>query len=182
MSARVKTGVTVNVSGSGDALKKGLEFLKSHKVLVGIPESEGMRKMSEDTNTVDNVQLAFIHTYGSPLNRIPPRPFLEPAITEPDTMNKITENMKEAALRAVKGDTGGALSEMHKAGTRGENAAQTYIGSDKLTPNAPITIEGGWMRNRKSGKPFKVEGKGSSRPLIDTGSLRGAITHVVEGE
>lgn len=182
MSGRVKTGVTVKVSGDADALKKGLDFLKNHRVLVGIPESAGAARSSADNGSVTQVQLAFIHTYGSPLNRIPPRPFLEPAISEPDTQSKIVENMKQAALCSIEGDTGGAISEMHKAGTRGENAAQTYIGSDKLAPNAPITVEGGWMRNRKSGKPFKVEGKGSSRPLIDTGSLRSSITHVVEGE
>ena len=62
------------------------------------------------------------------------------------------------------------------------NAVKKIMGSGELAPNAPITVTGGWMRNPVSGKPVHIKGKGSSAPLIDTGSLRSSITHVVEGE
>lgn len=43
--------------------------------------------------------------------------------------------------------------------------------SNEYASNAPFTIEGGWMANPKNGKPFYSEGKGSDRPLWDTGKL-----------
>lgn len=42
-------------------------------------------------------------------------------------------------------------------------------------PNAPITVQGGWMRT-KTGKLIKIKGKKSSRPLIDTGFMRQSVT------
>lgn len=43
-------------------------------------------------------------------------------------------------------------------------------------PNAEITINGGWMINPKSGKPFFVEGKGEGkRPLQNTSGMRDGV-------
>lgn len=47
--------------------------------------------------------------------------------------------------------------------------------SNEYAPNAPITIHGGWMTNVKNGKPFKVEPKGSSRPLWHHGTLINSV-------
>lgn len=41
--------------------------------------------------------------------------------------------------------------------------------------NSPITINGGWMKNKKSGKPFRVEGKGFDNPLVWTGKLSESV-------
>ena len=41
--------------------------------------------------------------------------------------------------------------------------------------NAPITIEGGWMKNKKTGKVFKVEGKGFNNPLVWNGTMRESV-------
>ena len=49
--------------------------------------------------------------------------------------------------------------------------------------NAPITVEGGWMMNeygRNGPVPVHVKGKGSSKPLIDTGALRQNCQFVVK--
>lgn len=43
--------------------------------------------------------------------------------------------------------------------------------SNEYAPNAPFTINGGWMANPKNGKPFYAEPKGSERPLWNTGTL-----------
>lgn len=167
----------VKISGDGlKDIKEAITFLKSNRVLVGIPSASAGGRGEGMTN----VDLAFIHSNGSPKHHIPARPFLEPAIAE--ATDSIAGRMKEAAIKAIDGDTGAAMNELHKAGMYGENAAKDYIGSGNHAPNAPITIAGGWMRNHVSHKPFKVEGKGSSTPLIDTGSLRSSITHVIEGK
>ena len=166
----------VKAEGKGlDELKKAISFLKSNRVLIGIPQANSTAR-----GEINNAELAFIHTNGSPVNRIPPRPFLEPGVEE--AKDEIAGRMKAAAEAAVKGDTGAAMDELHKAGLYGENAAKSYIGAGHHEPNAGITVNGGWMRNRVSGKPVFVKGKGSSTPLIDTGSLRSSITHVIEGK
>ena len=169
-------GMYVKTNGKGlDDLKEAISFLKNNRVLVGIPQAN-----SASRGEVTNVELAFIHTNGSPRLRIPPRPFLEPGIEE--AMDKIEGRMKAAAEAAVEGDTGAAMGELEKAGMYGENAVKDYFTGGHFAPNAGITVEGGWMWNRIAHKPFKVKGKGSSTPLIDTGSLRSSITHVIEGK
>ena len=169
-------GMKVKISGEGlGELKDAIAFLKDKRVLVGIPQAKAVSR-----GKVTNVDLAFIHTMGSPRLRIPPRPFLEPAIDE--AKDKIAERMKAAAQAIIEGDAGAAMDELHKAGLYGENAAKAYFSGGHFVPNAGITVEGGWMRNRISGKPFKVKGKGSAAPLIDTGSLRSSITHIIEGK
>lgn len=171
--------VTVKVSGNGlDKLHEALSFLKARRVMIGIPQSNAAAR----GDGLTNVDLAYIHSNGSPRLHIPARPFLEPALAQQDTQDRITGLMKDAMEQAMQGDFGASRSSMDAAGQVGEDAAKRYFTEGHFEPNAPITINGGWMRNRISGKPFYVEGKGSSAPLIDTGSLRGSITHVIEGE
>lgn len=152
------------------------EFLDSKRLIVGIPEAN----CAAEGNGMTNVALAFLQSQGSPVNRIPPRPFLEPAIEQKQTLDRVCDYMREAADAALQEDFAYSLGCMNRAGTIAENAVKDYFGSSDLAPNAPFTINGGWMRNRVSGKPFHANGKGSSAPLIDSGALRSSITHVVE--
>lgn len=166
----------VRKTGDGlSDLKKAIDFLNDRKCLIGIPEAKASRK-----GEINNAELAFIHSHGSPRLKIPARPFLEPAIE--DAKEEIAEHLKLAATGALDGDTAKAEEEMHKAGLIGESAAKDYISSGNLAPNSEFTIRGGWMRNRISGRPFYAKPKNSNTPLIDTGSLRSSITHVIEGE
>lgn len=166
----------VKADGKGlNSLKEAISFLKSHRVLIGIPQAN-----SSSRGEITNVELAFIHTMGSPINRIPPRPFLEPGVEE--AKDQIAGSMKASAQAAFEGSIGTAADELDKAGQYGENAVKSYIGAGHHEPNAGLTIEGGWTRNRVSGKPVYVKGKHSDVPLIDTGSLRSSITHVIEGK
>ncbi len=169
----------VKESGNGLVdIKRALKFFQSNKCYVGIPGANASRS----SKGITNVELAFIHSYGSPRLCIPARPFLKPAIEQAKTQELITRHMKASAIAAMEGNESGALAEMHKAGIAGENAAKDYIGSGNHAPNSGFTLSGGWMRNRISGKPFYAEPKKSAVPLIDTGSLRSSITHVIEGK
>ena len=168
----------MNVTVKGEGLKKvaaGVAFLKSHKVRIGIPDGGG-----GGGDKISNVQLAFILTNGSPVNHNPPRPFLEPGLAQPKVQKKIMRHMKAAAKAALEGDTGTAMNQMHMAGQAGEDGVKDYMVDGSFAPNSPFTINGGWMRNRVSGKPFHADPKGSSKPLIDSGNLQTSITHVVE--
>ncbi len=106
----------------------------------------------------------YIHTNGSPANNIPPRPIVEPAIQ--DSKEEIGTLLKEAILKALEGDTDGAMAGMERAGTQGENAVKGWFTNPKNN----------WAENAESTK----KRKGSSKPLIDTGQLRKSITHVVK--
>ena len=146
-----------------DALQKlldGLAFLESHQVLIGIPEAEASSRGS-----INNVELAFIMTNGSPLKGIPPRPFLEPGIASSEAKGQIAREMGNAVKQAIEGNLSGARASLEKAGLIGQSAVQTNMGGIP-PPNKPETIRR----------------KGSSVTLIDTGSLRQAITYVVEGD
>ena len=142
------------------AVQKSIKELKKIDVLVGIPQEEAGREQ----NDITNAELLYIHTNGSPANNIPPRPVVEPAIQ--DSKEEIGTLLKEAILKALEGDTGGAMAGMESAGTQGENAVKGWFTNPK----------NGWAENAESTK----KKKGSSKPLIDTGQLRKSITHAVK--
>lgn len=54
--------------------------------------------------------------------------------------------------------------------------------SNEYAPNAPFTINGGWMANPKNGKPFYAEPKESGRPLINTGSLVNSVDFEIKAK
>lgn len=153
-------------------LADGWKWVREHEVLVGIPQAN-----NDEHGGMDNVSLLYLHTNGSPVNHIPPRPTIEPALAEQETAQRIADYLNEGIDRATHGDKKAAFQAYSKAGMLGATAAQAKFGTG--APNAPITITGGWMRNHVSGKPVFIPGKGSSAPLIDTGALRKAVTYVV---
>ena len=134
--------------------------MKKIDVLVGVPQEEAGREQ----NGITNAELLYIHTNGSPANNIPPRPIVDPAIQ--DSKEEIGTLLKEAILKALEGDTDGAMAGMERAGTQGENAVKGWFTNPKNN----------WAENAESTK----KRKGSSKPLIDTGQLRKSITHVVK--
>jgi hypothetical protein len=77
----------------------------------------------------------------------------------------------------MRGDSSEADMQMEKLALRIENwTKKFFVDPDNgWAPNAPITIHGGWMLNKVTGKPIYIKGKHSERPLIDTGSLRQSI-------
>ena len=150
----------VNLVGSGKGfagLRRDIERLKKSDVLVGVPASTTDRKEDQITNA----GLLFLHTHGSPINNIPARPTLEPAITENQAL--ISPQLAKASQAIMDNKPAEAEKYLMRAGTIAANAAKRKFGSAELAPNAPSTIAR----------------KGSDKPLIDTGSLRRSIVAVV---
>lgn len=147
------------------SLVNGLRFLKENYVLVGIPQEKTDRKPEDG---ITNAELMFIHTNGSPINNIPARPVIEPAIKE--NKEKISEHFKLAFQEAMKGNKDAAFNQLKLAGMRAQNAARAWFLDDKngWPPNSPSVA----ARKRKKGST-------EPRPLIDTGELRKSITFVV---
>ena len=153
------TGFTEKGKGLDD-LKNSLKSLGDSQVLIGIPESENAR---DDDSGITNSQLAFIHSQGSPLQGIPPRPFLEPSIDRNKDLLAIQQ--KNIINKSLSGDGDGYREEMEKTGLLMSTKAKEFLTdpANGLAPNSPGTIRR----------------KGSSKPLIDTGSLLNSITYVV---
>lgn len=151
---------TITFSESGDAsfIAAAIGDLQSAKVYVGIPEAQ----TSRPGEPVTNAGLMYIHTNGSEVMHIPPRPVIEPAI---ENANEIISKELSLSIES-RLDGNKELSKQHlaKAGILGANASKRWFTDPRnnWAPNAPSTIAA----------------KGSDRPLIDTGELRRAITSV----
>lgn len=153
-------------------MKKQLDVLKHRVALVGIP---GGLTANEGKTTLATV--ALVLEKGSEVMKIPPRPFMQQTREKAASgrFSKLVAQLyKAVADGKVKAD-----KAIKTLGMAYEGEMKQIFTTGTFAPNAPITIGGGWMRNRVSGKPFKVEGKGSSRPLIDTDHLRQSITNKV---
>lgn len=177
--ARGEIGLNIDLrerSASGAQIDLAEQIMSSMTLLVGIPEKNAGREGGK----INNAQLAYIHSQGSAKMGIPARPFIEPAIELPENKEKIAKQFKAAFIAALNGDAGGAYAALNKAGMQAEKAVKTYMESGPFAANAPITINGGWMHNKVSGKIFYVKGKNSTSPLIDTGALHSAVTYVIE--
>lgn len=155
-----RTSVTVTRRGPGIRnVERSLEELRQSEVYVGIPAENEQRK----DDKINNASLLFLHTHGSPINHIPPRPVLEPAIEANRAL--ITPELAAAARAVIAGDAQAATAHLRRAGIIGANAAKRWFTDPRngWAPNAPSTIRA----------------KGSDKPLIDTGQLRRAITSIV---
>lgn len=137
--------------------ERGFRFWRKKDVLVGIPQEED--SVREDG--VTNAELMYIHSYGSPINSIPARPTIEPAIEKNRVV--IAQILRGGMAGTLTGNLASGDAALKRAGTFAVAKAKEMFGSSELAPNAPSTIRM----------------KGSSAPLIDTGQLRNAITFVI---
>lgn len=150
-------------------IQEAIKELKSHEVMIGIPEDASSRKDQKGT-PINNAELLFIHTNGSPVRGIPARPVLEPAIE--NDKDRVAEMLKKAIDVAVSGKKDGVVPALEKAGQYGENIAKAWF----------TNPANGWKPNSEETVMRKTKGKGGkTSPLIDTGEMRKSITHVVKG-
>lgn len=158
-------------------IRRELKVAAGKVALVGIPgTADPVLDANGKPSEISMAQLAFIMEKGSSVNNLDPRPFME------RTRQRCTPDVAKYARKlysAVLHGRIGANQALKLLGERYEGEMKQTFVKEKFKDNASITINGGWMRNKVSGKPFKVKGKGSSRPLIDTGRLRGSIIHKV---
>jgi len=157
----MKIGLTSSGPGMSK-IHKGLAALDGADVLVGIPEANSSRR----GKGVNNAELLFIFTNGSPLRGQPPRVVIEAAIEATPTKDLIAKELAASAGAALDGDEKEMVRHLDRAGTIGESASKRWFTDPRnnWAPNAPSTIKA----------------KGSDTPGIDTGQMRRAMTHVVE--
>ena len=138
-----------------------LSNLSKVAVYVGVPAD----KSSRNAAGINNAELLYIHTNGSPLRNIPARPVIEPALEA--NKGRIMKQYSAADTAAAEGDSAKFERALHRTGLAGQNAARAWFTDPRngWAPNSPVTIAR----------------KGSSRPLIDTGALRKSIVYVIDG-
>jgi hypothetical protein len=159
---------------------KKMKSLNDYQVRLGVFGGNKTKKGDEDNKDVSLPLIAAVHEFGSKDMNIPERSFLrmplqghKDRITE-NVANNIVGKMEKNDFRGVYNDIGNAAKNVvHKAfATQGDG---------RWPQRAPISDEGGWMRNPKSGKPFKIL-KGKPHPLLhDTGMLENSIRFKVIG-
>lgn len=143
-------------------LMKAIRDLTSKEVLVGIPDTAAGR---DDEDPISNAEIGYLMETGSPTQNIPARPHLIPGIEA--ARGKIEQRMKAGAVAALSGrkDVDATLTAV---GIVAENAVKTKITEGPFAPLSDVTID----RRRAAGRT-------GTKPLIDTGQYRRAITHVV---
>jgi hypothetical protein len=141
--------------------EKNLEQLSKKHVAVGLPKEKVGGQIYGDGETVFTVGAS--HEYGV---GVPRRSFLRaPFSKNQDAINKTTENQ----FRAIA-----------EQGVKVEKALN-IIGVKARNISAKAFVTGGYGE----WKPLSaatIEKKGSSQPLIDTGTLRNSITWAVRND
>ena len=150
------------------SLSRCLEMLRTTTLKIGLPEDSSPR----------NRFLLSLHQRGSPIMRIPPRPFLAPALA--GAREELSSALASACEAAQAGDESAVAAAFASAGETGVAAIRQAI-DDGLSPgNTAVTIHGGWIYNRPAGKSVYVEGKGFDKPLYHTGELYNAFTYQIK--
>lgn len=130
----------------------------------GVRNHKMIREMSGAINQGGSFSSAYdmyVHSHGSPLMNVPPRPVIEPAIES--NIEPINDMMKEGIKSyLISGSTAG----LKRAGIFAVGASKGWFEDSRnnWAPNSPYTI-------RK---------KGSDKPLINTSEMRKSITYVVD--
>lgn len=140
-------------------LKKRLLKMSEKKVVAGFPKGKLNNPHYEGGASI--IDVAIWNEYGT--YNIPRRDFMGPAVKEwQQFFAQQVEQNKEEIINGTL-DIEMFLLTM---GEKGAELIKDSIVKLRNPPNAPITIKGGWMRNKKSGKPFYIKGKKRSNPLI----------------
>jgi hypothetical protein len=169
---------------------KDIKKLTGFDVLVGIPEENADRTNEDGSNAdINNAQLLYIHSKGSPIQRIPPRPLMEPALEASGNKERIDEDLKEAAQLMLDGKPEAAIKALHRAGIDGVNIIREWFDDPRNNwpPNKAGTVRAKLKKKYKSKKALKrkmeeyLSGKeGMDSVLIDTSQMKDAIVYSVE--
>lgn len=170
----IANDIGLDLTPEGRAAMERLNELSNVTIEVGYQADQ---KAADDETSLAEVaywnHYGTLHKDGSVM--IPARPFM-------DTIKKHSEELSEFSQQALSSlETADTVS--NAIGSQAKSMIQDAIKDEEWAPNAPITIEGGWMMNEygKEGPvPVHIKGKSSTKPLIDTGALRQNCQYVIK--
>lgn len=140
-----------------------LRLANKSRVAVGFP-GEAPSSRASHGNGMNNVQVALANEIGSaPGVRpvVPSRPFMKQAFRK-EKQAPFLLHMNKLLKMISQGNMSTKIA-LERIGRMGESRVKDEITSGQFAPNAPFT----------------VNKKGSSKPLIDTGAMRRAVTYKV---
>ena len=143
--------------GWADKLLKRAKALGEFEAACGFPKSLNIKY----DNGASLIDVAIWNQYGT--YNAPARDFMNPANAE---IQKQWKDMAKAAMPAINAGQADPKTVLEL----GANMAKAEI--QKSIVNLQV-------RNKKSGKPVYVEGKGSDNPLIDTGKMLTSVTYTI---
>ena len=138
-------------------LRSRLEGMADKEVVVGVTRASAGR---DQTGEINNAELLAVHEFGTKDGRIPERAPIRSSMAK--HQDKYVATHAENLRKVVRGDMPFDKS-LDLLGLRAAADVQQNIRDGDFVPLAQSTIDR----------------KGSSKPLIDTGGMRQAITHEV---
>ena len=139
-----------------------IQEMAGKHVVIGIPSEKAERRDSEFTNA----QIGYVQEFGSPINNIPSRPFLNPGVEQAsekcaDVLGKFAKNAFYDKAAIDKGLNAAGLIAVASVKKR-------ITTSEGFAPLSAKTL----AERRQAG--FK-----GTKPLIRTGQLLNSITYIV---
>jgi phage gpG-like protein len=131
-----------------------------HRVRVGIL-ADAPKASDQPGAHASLLEVAAIHEFGAPQAGIPQRSFVRATVD--NKRSEIEAAQATLAKQIVEGKIDGETA-MERLGAKVEGLMKGAISAGIAPPNAPSTIAR----------------KGSSKPLVDTGQLKSAITYQTE--
>lgn len=146
---------------------KAIEEMSNKRAMVGVPAQDALRRPEPGQKSdINNAALAYIHENGAPEAHIPPRPFLIPGVKS--IQGEIERRLNTTAQAALQGKPAAVDKGLNAVGLVAQAAVRAKITDGPFTPLAPRTLAA-----------RKARGRTGTKPLIDTGQLRNAITYVI---
>lgn len=154
-----RSGLETLHDGLPDLLRR-MAAVAQRDVLVGIPSGE----QRDDGPT--NAEIGYQNEFGSPANNIPARPHLIPGVAA--VQDKAVARLTQAASAAATGRMSDAERHLHAAGLIAQNSVRRTLTTAAYRPLSERTLA-----------ERRARGRTGTKPLIDTGQYRNAITYVV---
>lgn len=170
--------ISVTMKRRDGELNAVLQKLARTSIYVGIAAGSSKDKRSD--GAPDNHLLGFVHENGSPVNNIPPRPFLVPGVE--NSRDMIVSGLKRAMNSALKGDEKTCSEALERTAIRSASAVKDYMQTADFEPLKPRTIANRNRSRLTQGVRENEEAGVNIRPLINTGQLRDAIDGFVVEE
>jgi hypothetical protein len=162
-----KNKVTIKTNAWKELLKR-VTPLDSQEAHVGILASKGGNEyhkaaLNKTNAKITLLELAAIHEFGSPRAGVPERSFIRRTFNEPEGQKELKDLYAKIAKAVVNGKMK-AERAIEILGLQMQTMVKRRILVNMIPP---------------PNRPSTVLKKGSSRPLVDTGQLVGAITYEV---
>lgn len=151
-------GITDRDRGSKRLMQ---ELAKTGEITVGIHEAEGAAAKTGEDEGMSLIDVAVVHEFGAEFVGIPRRSFIRDWVDENEQAHADQTRKVAQAVIAGKLDIETAMKRL---GVLRQAEVQKRISDGIEPPLSPVTIAR----------------KGSSKPLIHTGQMRGAVTHKVK--